>query len=106
MPPAEWFARVDYLVLLQAPSFERVYEWRQRQEDKLAARLAAAGQTGTRLMDGPTLRRFIQHYERLTRHGLEALPAHADVVYALTPEQTIAACRKGGRGQSSTGTLA
>lgn len=103
---AEWFARVDYLVLLQAPSFERVYEWRQRQEDKLAARLAAAGQTGTRLMDAPTLRRFIQHYERLTRHGLEALPAHADVVYALTPEQTIAACRKGGPGQSSAATVA
>jgi len=51
--------------------------------------------TGTKLMDRQQLQRFIQHYERLTRHGLEVLPAIADVVFELTDEQTIAGKLKG-----------
>jgi len=87
--------RVDYLVMLKAPRFDKVYEWRQNQEDKLAAAVAAGSGNGSRLMDREQLQRFIQHYERLTRHGLQTLPAVADVVFELTEQQTIACKTKG-----------
>jgi D-glycerate 3-kinase len=89
---AQLYDAIDYLVMLKAPDFARVFEWRQNQEDKLAAK--SAGQ-GTRLMNREQLRRFIQHYERITRHGLETLPLKADVVFQLTGEQTIAGKLKG-----------
>ncbi len=79
---------IDYLIMLKAPDFAKVFEWRQNQEDKLAARLGSAA--GNRIMNKEQLHRFIQHYERITRHGLNALPAQADVVFELTDEQTIA----------------
>jgi D-glycerate 3-kinase len=87
---------VDYLVMLKAPDFTKVFEWRQNQEDKLAAK--SAGQSPeqrTRIMNREQLRRFIQHYERITRHGLDTLPLKADVVFQLTGEQTIAGKLKG-----------
>ena len=83
---------VDYLVMLKAPDFAKVFEWRQNQEDKLAA--INAGQE-SRIMNREQLRRFIQHYERITRHGLDTLPRKADVVFQLTGEQTIAGKLKG-----------
>jgi D-glycerate 3-kinase len=86
---------VDFLIMLKAPGFDKVYEWRQTQEDKLAERIATSGGTGTRLMDRDQLQRFIQHYERLTRHGLAELPALADVVFELTDTQTIGGKLKG-----------
>jgi D-glycerate 3-kinase len=89
---AQLYDMVDYLVMLKAPDFAKVFEWRQNQEDKLAARSAGSG---TRIMNREQLRRFIQHYERITRHGLETLPLKADVVFQLTGEQTIAGKLKG-----------
>lgn len=83
----DWYGMVDYLVMLRAPGFGKVREWRGRQERKLAER---AGSQGTRLMSEAELDRFIQHYERLTRHGLAVLPERADVVFDLTDAQTIA----------------
>ena len=89
------YAMVDYLVMLKAPDFAKVFEWRQNQEDKLAASVAAGTGSGSKLMNRDELKRFIQHYERLTRHGLKALPAVADVVFELTEQQTIAGRLKG-----------
>lgn len=84
----ELFALVDFLVMLRAPGFDKVYEWRQRQEDKLAQR--CRGQDSARVMTPAQVRRFISHYERLTRHALRTLPPRADVVFELTGRQTIA----------------
>lgn len=81
------FALIDYLIMLRAPSFDKVYEWRQRQEDKLAERMR--GRSDARVMSPQQVRRFIQHYERVTRHGLETLARKADRVFELTNEQTI-----------------
>ncbi len=92
---ARWYGMVDFLVMLKAPSFDKVYEWRQTQEDKLAAMVAAGKTSGSKLMNREQLQRFIQHYERLTRHGLDVLPHQADVVFELTGHQTIAGKLKG-----------
>jgi D-glycerate 3-kinase len=81
------YSMIDYLIMLKAPDFAKVFEWRQNQEDKLAASVGSAA--GSRIMSPEQLHRFIQHYERITRHGLETLPRKADVVFELTDEQTI-----------------
>ena len=82
------FDRLDMLVMLRAPGFDCVIDWRFQQEQKLAARTT---QNNTRLMSRDELIRFISHYERLTRHALATLPAQADVVYQLNAEQGIEA---------------
>lgn len=84
------FDRADMLVLLQAPGFEKVYEWRGLQEKKLAEDSSASHKG---VMNKQQLRRFIQHYERITRHALEVLPALADVVLTLNGRHAIEAIR-------------
>ena len=81
------FARIDALVLLAAPvsdgAFEVVFDWRLEQERGLQQETA-----GTGAMDAPQVARFIQHYERLTRHILAEMPGRADVVIRLAPDRT------------------
>jgi len=79
------FACIDYLVMLKAPSFDCVLEWRSLQETKLAAK----PHTGDRIMTPDAILRFIQHYERLTRHAIATLPAQADVVLQLDTDHRL-----------------
>lgn len=76
---AELFDRLDRLVLLAAPDFSVVAQWRQQQEQDLAARSPAASQ----VMDAASIERFVRHYERLTRHILIEMPGRADLVVRL-----------------------
>lgn len=72
------FGRLDLLVMLRVPSFDKVLEWRGLQEEKLRARSRGGrGQTTAELA------RFVQHYERLTRHMLRTMPACADTVIEI-----------------------
>jgi D-glycerate 3-kinase len=86
------FGRLDALVLIQAPGFEAVMAWRSLQEAKLAARLAASGEPG-RAMGEAEIARFIQHYERLTRHILAEMPSRADAVIALGADHGVTGVR-------------
>ncbi|HEY2750492.1 kinase [Phenylobacterium sp.] len=74
------FTRLHDLVLLEAPSFEVVAGWRAEQE----AKLRAGGAGG---MDDDEVRRFVAHYERLTRWILAEMPARADWVVPLDTER-------------------
>ncbi len=78
------FARIDSLLLLAAPGFEVVFNWRREQEEALRA---AAGPDAPGLMDATAIARFIQHYERLTRHILSEMPARADIVVRLDEDR-------------------
>ncbi|MDH3267051.1 MAG: hypothetical protein OEM25_08810 [Gammaproteobacteria bacterium] len=71
---AELFSQLDALVMLRIPSFEKVLEWRGLQERKMA---------GEPAMDKSELRRFIMHFERLTRHMLARMPDYANTVIDL-----------------------
>lgn len=86
-PYRRLFDRLDFLVLLQAPSFEVVLAWRQEQERKLRDRLAREGAGMGRAMTDGEVARFIRHYERLTRHILAEMPGRADLVVALDAER-------------------
>ncbi|WP_294334262.1 AAA family ATPase [uncultured Sphingomonas sp.] len=81
------FARVDRLVLLEAPGWETVLRWRTEQEQTLRA----AGASGPGVMDDAAVARFIQHYERLTRHILAEMPGRADLVLPLDERRSLRA---------------
>jgi D-glycerate 3-kinase len=72
------FMEIDLLMMLRPPSFDRVYAWREQQE----ARLRASG-GGPRVMSPTAVRRFVMHFERLTRFMWEEMPGRADVVVTL-----------------------
>ena len=80
------FARLDTLVLLAAPGFSVVRDWRIEQEQGLA-RTARAGATA--LMSVPQIERFILHYQRLTMHILAEMPARADLVVRLASDRSV-----------------
>ncbi|MBH1991636.1 MAG: kinase [Sphingomonadaceae bacterium] len=79
------FARIDRLALLAAPGFEVVQTWRGEQEAALRAHAGAAAG----VMDDAQVARFIQHYERLTRHILDEMPARADLVIQLAADRSV-----------------
>lgn len=76
---ADLFNRLDVLVYLRLPSFEKVFEWRSLQEKKLAGGF-----------DAESMRRFISHFERLSRHMIETVPACANVVIDVDHEHEMA----------------
>ena len=68
---ADLFSLLDLRILLRSPDFETVHAWRAQQE-------AGLNRTGESLrpMNDRELRRFIAHYERLTRWILLDEPAN------------------------------
>lgn len=88
-PYAELFSRLDRLVFLAAPSFEVVRTWRTQQERDLRRRLDVEGRVGAHVMTDEQIARFIQHYERLTRHMLNDLPGRVDLTLPLDRERRL-----------------
>ena len=80
---ADFFDRIDVLVMLEVGSFDMVRAHRKRQEQRLAARRP----DGTAVMDDAALDRFLMHYERLTRWMLEEMPARADIRIPIGEDQ-------------------
>ena len=78
------FARMHKLIMLQAPGFEQVLEWRSLQEQKLRQSTRSNGG-----MDANQIGRFIQHFERLTRHCLQTLPPRANIVFELNQQHQV-----------------
>jgi D-glycerate 3-kinase len=80
------FARIDVLVLLAAPGFEIVFDWRLQQEEELRQ---GVGPDAPGLMTAAGIARFIEHYERLTRHILAEMPSRADIVVTLAEDRSV-----------------
>jgi len=74
---ARLWRSLDFLIQLEAPAFSVVARWRDEQERALRLRRAPQA------MSPSTLRRFLMHYERISRHALRTLPALADVRLVL-----------------------
>lgn len=88
---------LDALVVLTAPSFDCVFDWRLLQEEKLAASLADAdAKTKSKIQTPAQVKRFISHYQRLTEHGLRTLPAIADWTLSLDQNHRITGLQIGG----------
>ena len=87
---ADMFGKLDALLLLQAPSFDAVFEWRWQQEQRLSQQF----QLDHPDKPDPTMTRsgvadFILHYQRLTEHGLKTLPDRADFVWELATDRSV-----------------
>lgn len=84
-PYAQWFSRLDRLVMLKAPSFESVFANRLLQEQKLQDTLG-----GDRAqVDEGRLRNFVKTYERLTRAMMALKTISPDVIVALGERHEI-----------------
>ncbi len=81
------FKHADMCAMLKAPDFEHIYSWRSLQEQKLKSGMLADQQT--RIMSQAELKRFIQHYERISRHTLTHLPETADLVLPIKADHSI-----------------
>lgn len=94
---------IDRLIMLQAPSFSCVYQWRLEQEEKLGQQILASpinelssleqgvNSDSNRIMQAEEIQQFIQHYERLTRHSLKYLPQNCQHLFQLTNKRQVAA---------------
>ena len=87
---ADLFGKLDALLLLQAPSFDAVFDWRWQQEQRLSQQF----QQDHPDKPDPTMTRsevadFILHYQRLTEHGLKTLPDRADFVWELATDRSV-----------------
>ena len=82
---AALFRRIDLLLMLAAPNFEIVFNWRKKQEDMLRSKTVGTDHPG--LMNDTELRRFIMHYQRITEAMLHEMPERADCVVRLSTDQ-------------------
>ena len=85
---------IEVLIMLKVPSMDSVFEWRSLQEKKLAERVKYIYDTQQptehlRIMNEEQIKRFIQHYERLTQLMLEEMPDRADVTLFLNDNHKI-----------------
>ena len=78
---------LDALIVLAAPDFAVVEQWRDEPERALRKHGAP------RAMSHIALRRFLMHYERLSRHALRALRRRADVVVDLDAKRRVTRIR-------------
>jgi D-glycerate 3-kinase len=79
------WSEFDLLAMLRAPSFAVIAEWRDQPE----AALRAAG--APKAMSAESIRRFVQHYQRLSEHALATLPGRADIVLHQDAQRRILA---------------
>mgnify|MGYP003384928186 CR=1 FL=1 len=79
------FGLIDCWIMLKAPSFEVVYNWRLEQEHKLRASQAAVQNT----MDDEAIAWFIKFYQRITEHVLNTLPNKVDFLFELDNQRKI-----------------
>ena len=83
------FGRIDTLVMLRAPGFEVVAQWREQQEDTLRQSLGTAGDRAAALMDTAAIARFVMFYERTTRHNLAEMPLRANLTIDLDEQRNL-----------------
>ena len=79
------FNKIDYKIMLKAPSFSDVFTWRKEQEQKLIARSGV----GSGTMTDEQLVYFISHFERITRENLNTLSRKANALIELDSNRDI-----------------
>ena len=82
------FSAMDIMLMLKIPDFSKVMEWRSLQEKKLRQSLSVEHQN---TMNDIELKRFIMHFERITRNTLKQLPDTADIVISLGEQHRVVA---------------
>ena len=92
------FDLIDVQMWMQPPSFDIVYDWRNKQERVLEEHLldihgGILDTLDIKVMSPEALKGFMQYYERITRHMICYMVQRADVRFTLLPDQSIASVR-------------
>jgi D-glycerate 3-kinase len=87
------FEVIDTWIMLKAPSFDCVFNWRLEQENKLRVSLsqnrATTQQDIDKIMDEEAAGRFIKFYQRITEHLLATLPNRVNYLFELDENRVI-----------------
>ena len=83
------FDLITTLVVLKAPHFDTVVDWRWEQEQKLIKRHRLSSPVNGALMDRHGVERFVEFYQRLTEWGLQVMPGRADFCFYLDQSRQI-----------------
>jgi D-glycerate 3-kinase len=83
------FDLLTTLVVLKAPHFDTVVDWRWEQEQKLSGRQQGSSRINDALMDREGVERFVRFFQRLTAWGLEVMPDRADLCFHLDQNRQI-----------------
>ncbi|WP_083797994.1 HAD-IIB family hydrolase [Moritella sp. PE36] len=86
---AALYERLDMLVMLKAPSFDTVYQWRLAQELKLKQQALTLSTPLDRVMTESEIKLFTAYFQRLTEHGLTTLPTLCNWVFELDTHRNI-----------------
>ena len=78
---ADYWRLLQPLIWLNAPDWDCICRWRAKQEQQLWQ------QRGSGMTD-PELARFMLPFQRLTQASWQQLPAIADIIVQLDPDQT------------------
>ena len=86
------FSYIDVWVMLKAPSFDCIYQWRLEQEMKLRSTIAQqphSERKNQNLMTEKDIVRFIKFYQRITEHMLKTLPEKVDYLFEMNQQREI-----------------
>ncbi|MCS5594113.1 MAG: hypothetical protein NZ730_06180 [Porticoccaceae bacterium] len=84
------FDTIDQLIMLRAPSFDTVFNWRLEQEQKMIARLEnPTDGNHSGIMSETRLAEFIACCQRITECTLEEMPKRADHLFRLDSQRKI-----------------
>ncbi|WP_448212615.1 kinase [Colwellia sp. MEBiC06753] len=81
------YSIIDKWLMLKAPSFSCVHQWRWQQEQRLAENsdLSASNQ----IMTEAQVTEFIAYFQRLTEHALATLEKDCDLVFYLDQQRKV-----------------
>lgn len=88
------FDLIDVQMWMQPPSFDVVYDWRNKQERVLEEHLhdihgGVLDTLDIKVMSPEALKGFIQYFERITRHMICSMAQSADVQFVLDEHQAV-----------------
>jgi len=87
------YSLFDTWIMLKAPNFHVVYQWRLEQEQKLSKACLANNCMTKDIMSATQVSGFVQHFQRLTECALKELPTSVDILFELDSNRKIIASR-------------
>ncbi len=85
------YEMMDTWLMLKAPSFNVVYQWRLEQEQKLARAYLAKKGGSNSIMSSEQVYEFIQYFQRLTEYSFKELPDKVNILFELDASREIIA---------------
>ena len=89
------YQHMQYWVMLKAPNFDCVYQWRLEQEQKMLTQYRAQSEESlmmnkpVKAMSAIEVANFVEYFQRLTEHALIDLPSKMDRVFSLNANREV-----------------